>query len=71
MLFLASIRRPKGQELAFIELAFVLTKNFSSFQQPKSSTAASSVALINPGMSRPESITVTIVLGASLCSWRD
>ena len=71
MLFLASIRRPKGQELAFIGLVFVLTKNFSSFQQPKSSTAASSVALINPGMSRSELITVTIVLGASLSSWRD
>lgn len=47
------------------------TKNFSSFQQPKSSTAASSVALINPGMARPEVITVTIVLGGSLRSWRD
>lgn len=71
MLFLASIRRPKGQELTFIGFIFLLTKNFSSFQQPKSSTAASSVAIINPGMSRPGVITVAIALGASLRSWRD
>ena len=70
-LFLASIRRPEGQELTFIGFIFLLTKNFCSFQQPKSSTAASSVALINPGLSRPEVITVTIVLGASLRFWRD